>query len=354
VGEDDPVRCLENALWLLERDGVKLAVYLTSRQEYGRKTGMQLEVAVPAGEQGERVTRNLFLSIDTALREASAYRGKVLSLKSEPRTGQVLGVTVHRIDPVAREDIVLPGATLELLERNVVHFARSRAARTRLGMQVKKGLLFYGPPGTGKTYTVRYLASILPGHTTLIITAEDVSFLKEYMALARFLQPSIVVIEDADLIVRAREDMGPCEEVLLNRLLNEMDGLQEDAEVLFILTTNRPEALEEAIANRPGRIDQVIEFPLPDANGRRQLAALYSRGLPVTAALLEAVSAKTGPVSPAFIKELMRRTAQLYAESEATGSVAVDLVDQALQEMVFRGGRLNVRLLGGDVTVVRS
>jgi len=353
VGEDEPVRCLENALWLLERDGVKLALHLTSRQEYARKTGMQLEVAVPAGERGERVTRDLLLRLDAALQEARAYRGKVLSLESEPRSGQVLGVTVHRLDPVSRDDIVLPAATLELLERNVVHFARSRDVLARLGMQVKKGLLFYGPPGTGKTYSVRYLASVLPGHTTLIITAEEVALLKEYMALARFLQPSIVVIEDADLIARAREEMGPCTEVLLNRLLNEMDGLQEDAQVLFILTTNRPEALEDAIANRPGRIDQAIEFPLPDSNGRRQLAALYSRGLPVTPGLLDAVAAKTGAVSPAFIKELMRRAAQLYAESGSTATVAADLVDRALHEMVFRGGRLNVKLLGGDAAAVQ-
>jgi hypothetical protein len=57
-------------------------------------------------------------------------------------------------------------------------------------------------------------------------------------------------------------------------------------------------------------------------------------------------------VSPAFIKELMRRTAQLYAESGATGAVGTELIDRALQEMVFRGGRLNVRLLGGDVTAL--
>ncbi len=352
VGEDEPVRCLENGLWLLERDGIRLAVYLTTRQEYGQKTGMQLEVAIAAGEQGERITREIFLQAEAALQEARSYRGKVLSLEQDQRfSGQAVGVTVHRIDPVPREHIVLPAATLELLERNVVHFVRSRAALARLGMPVKKGLLFYGPPGTGKTYTVRYLSSALPDHTTLLITAEQVGLLKEYIALARLLQPSIVVIEDADLIARAREQMGsPCEEVLLNRLLNEMDGLREDAEILFILTTNRPQALEEAIANRPGRIDQAIEFPLPDAKGRCQLAALYAHGLPVTPELLDAVSTKTGDVSPAFIKELMRRTAQLYAESGTTGTVAVELVDRALQEMVFRGGRLNVRLLGGDVS----
>src|ERR1039458_8240254 len=76
------------------------------------------------------------------------------------------------------------------------------------------------------------------------------------MNLARLLQPTMVVIEDVDLIARDRNQMGPCEEPLLNGLLNEMDGLKEDADILFILTTNRPEQLESALASRPGRIDQ--------------------------------------------------------------------------------------------------
>ena len=51
---------------------------------------------------------------------------------------------------------------------------------------------------------------------------------------------------------------NPCAESLLNKLLNEMDGLKGDADILFLLTTNRPEALEQALAARPGRVDQAI------------------------------------------------------------------------------------------------
>jgi ATP-dependent 26S proteasome regulatory subunit len=150
--------------------------------------------------------------------------------------------------PVQRDDIVLPAKTLALLERNVFGFSRHRKRLRELGLPAKKGLLFYGPPGTGKTHTIRYLAGSLPGHTTLLVTAEQVGLLPEYMKLARLLSPSIVVIEDADLIARQREDMNSaCEEVLLNRLLNEMDGLKENSEILFVLTTNRPEALEVAL-----------------------------------------------------------------------------------------------------------
>jgi hypothetical protein len=83
---------------------------------------------------------------------------------------------------------------------------------------------------------------------------------RAYMELARLLQPAMVVIEDVDLIARDRGEMGgPCEEALLNKLLNEMDGLREDADILFVLTTNRPQELESALAGRPGRIDQASE-----------------------------------------------------------------------------------------------
>ena len=108
---------------------------------------------------------------------------------------------------------------------------------------------------TGKTHTIRYLAANLPGDTTLIITAEQIGLLGAYMNLARLLQPAMVVIEDVDLIARDRSQLGPCEEPLLNKLLNEMDGLKEDADILFVLTTNRPEQLESALTGRPGRID---------------------------------------------------------------------------------------------------
>ena len=211
----------------------------------------------------------------------------------------------------------------------------------------KKGILFYGPPGTGKTHTIHYLAGALPGHTTLLISAEQVGLLAEYMTLARLLQPSIVVVEDADLIARERTQMDSvCEEVLLNKLLNEMDGLKEEADILFVLTTNRPEALESALTSRPGRIDQAIEFPLPDEDGREKLIRLYSQGISLNVELNHAIAKRTDRVSPAFIKELMRRSVQFHLERSDNGVLELAGVEDALEEMLFSGGSLNARLLG--------
>ena len=244
----------------------------------------------------------------------------------------------------------MPEKTLRLLEFNVHGFIQQRDRLRELGLAAKKGLLFYGPPGTGKTHTIQYLASQLRDHTTLLITSEQVGLLDEYFQLARFLQPAMVVIEDVDLIARAREEMrSACEESLLNKLLNEMDGLREDALVLFILTTNRPDQLEAALASRPGRIDQAIEFPLPDDEGRRKLVRLYSRGLAVPNETVERIVQKTKKASPAFIKELMRRCAQYLLQNGRDGALALDQVEAALDEMLFSGGSLNVKLLGGAV-----
>ena len=115
---------------------------------------------------------------------------------------------VHKLPPVRRENVILPEATLKLLDSNILNFVGNRAQLRKLGQSTRKGILLYGPPGTGKTHTIRYLASNLPGHTTLIITAAQVALLGAYMSLARLLQPVMVVIEDVDLIARARERMG--------------------------------------------------------------------------------------------------------------------------------------------------
>jgi len=258
-------------------------------------------------------------------------------------------VKVHRLAKVQREDVILPRQTLAMLDRNVAGFVGARERLKKLQFQSRKGLLFYGPPGTGKTHTIHYLASQLPDHTTLLVTAEQVGLLGEYFRLARFLQPSIMVIEDVDLVGRERRQMrGAGEEILLNQLLNEMDGLREDAEVLFILTTNRPEQIEPALASRPGRIDQAIQFPLPDEEGRAKLTKLYARGLNISEEMLALIVSRTKGVSPAFIKELMRRCAQFQIEFSEGNVLAQPAVDAALQEMLLAGGALNRRLLGGD------
>jgi len=353
IGDARPVRCLKNGLWLVRAGELPFAILMSPSMRFGQVGGVHVEIAVASGERGAMLSEELFRDIELRVGAGRTYRGRVISLESyyDP-SGRGGSVKVHRLHKVDREDVILPQRTVDLLDRNVIRFVAARDRIKRFGFSARKGLLFYGPPGTGKTHTIHYLASQLPEHTTLLITAEQVVLIGEYFRLARFLQPAMMVIEDVDLIARERGTMhGPAEEVLLNKLLNEMDGLREDADVFFILTTNRPDQLEPALASRPGRIDQAIEFPLPDEDGRTKLARLYSRGLEVPSDVLDVIVRRTNGSSPAFIKELMRRSAQFQIELSGDQLLQQSAVDAAIEEMVIAGGALNLKLLGGSAPV---
>jgi hypothetical protein len=350
VGESLPARCVRQALWLSVADDTPFAVLLGRGAQMGRYFGVQVEIAVPSGEAGLNVSEKFFDLLEKNISAGRTYRGKVISLEAAvDYTGRTGSVKVHRLRKVRREDVILPDKTVTLLESNLTGFIGVRDGIRKMGLSAKKGLLFYGPPGTGKTHTLHYLASALPGHTTLLITAEQVVLLEHYFKLARFLQPSIIVVEDVDLIARERTHLQfPGQEMLLNKLLNEMDGLREDAEVIFILTTNRPDQLEPALASRPGRIDQAIEFPLPDDIGRAKLARLYGQTMQLDDDVVAAIVSKTKGASAAFIKELMRRSAQFVLQSGKDSILTVAAIESALEEMVFLGGSLNLKLLGAS------
>ncbi|MBB4363065.1 ATP-dependent Clp protease adapter protein ClpS [Bradyrhizobium sp. CIR18] len=347
IGEATPVKCLHNGLWLSEANEFRYAVVLFYYREQAQQCGtdpeemMHIEVAVPAGAAGESFAQHCFVELERAVQSAGSYRGKILSLESDPNySGRSSGVTVHRWSRVDRADVILPEKVLKLLDGNVLSFVGMRDALRRLGQSTRKGILLYGPPGTGKTHTIRYLATNLADQTTLIMAAEEVGALGIYMNLARLLQPALVVIEDVDLIARDRKEMRDLrEELLLNKLLNEMDGLKEDADILFLLTTNRLEELEGALAARPGRIDQVIEVPLPDAHGRDKLVRLYGKRLPLTEAVVNEAVRQSEGLSAAFIKEFMRRIAQSSIARDGGKTVICNDIDQALDDMLPMRGR---------------
>jgi len=170
--------------------------------------------------------------------------------------------------------------------------------------------------------------------------------------MARLLAPTLVIMEDVDLIASARDERRhPMYQITLHQLLNEMDGLPGDTEVLFLLTTNRADVLEAALVSRPGRIDQAIEYPLPDAECRSRLFDLYGRGLNLVLKNRDELVARTEGTSPAFIQELLRKAALIAAEAAPEGCTELRVTDEtvetALREMVG-GGELLRRLFGYD------
>ena len=349
VGEPEPFAALNNGLWLFHVDGRPVAVLLSQYNDFAvRSRFAQIEIASLPDPASLSFARGFLSTVQEAGANSTLYRGKVLSFEGgSDSSGMRADMQVHKLPPVRRDAVVLADATMAQIDRHVFAFDRHRAALKALGQSTRKGLLLYGPPGTGKTHVIRYIASNLPERTTVLVTAEQVKMLSRYMLLARTLQPSIVILEDVDLVGRSREGMNsPNTEVLLNRLLNEMDGLYDDADVLFILTTNRPDEIEDALATRPGRVDEAIEIANPDAACRQRLVALYGHALSFEAGAVADIVARSEGASAAFLKEMVRRLAQ-SALSAGTGSnIARAAVATILGEATENRNRLGRRIVG--------
>lgn len=351
IGEAHPVRCLSRGLWLAERDGVRFALLLDVREGY-RGIRVRLEIAAPPGARAARLAVQAAEHLRADAERGVSWRGKVLVLERAQDDFDVspAGLRVAKIVPVSRNDIVLPEKTLALIERNTLGFVHQAQQLVRLGLSAKKGVLLYGPPGTGKTLIARWLATALEGYTKLIVTAGHYGLLEETFEIARALQPAMIVLEDIDLVGGHRD--GPWTGgTTLNLLLNEMDGLAPEARVLFVLTTNRPEVLEPALAARPGRVDQAIEVGLPGEAERRRLVQRYAGALRVPDELAQETAKRIGRVSPALIKELMRRAAQAMLECGGDQTLETRDVERAIDDMLGAGSRLGACTLGAESTI---
>jgi ATP-dependent 26S proteasome regulatory subunit len=158
----------------------------------------------------------------------------------------------------------------------------------------------------------------------------------------------MVVLEDIDLIAQERTHPGAATPLLFE-LLNQIDGLGEDADVVFLLTTNRPDLLEPALAARPGRVDQAIELPFPDAVSRRRLLDLYARGLDMETGGFDAIVERTDGASAALIKELLRRAAVRAGERSVDGiRVRGEDLAATLDELLEGRSRLTSVLFGSQ------
>src|SRR5439155_5980236 len=145
-----------------------------------------------------------------------------------------------------REALSLPEALLRRIERHTIGFSRHAERLRQAGRHLKRGVLLHGPPGTGKTLSAMYLAGQMPGRAVLLMTGGSVRALESACRLARMLTPATIIPEDVDLIGTERQHQTISANALLFELLNQMDGLADDTDLLFVLTTNRPDILEPA------------------------------------------------------------------------------------------------------------
>jgi hypothetical protein len=286
--------------------------------------------------------------IRAAAQRENVFRRQVLSFGQEVfGHGETL-LQFQRRAQLAAEQLVLGAETMGVIERQVVDVARHKGRLLAAGQHLKRGLLLYGPPGVGKTHTVRYLIGRLADTTVVQLTGNALHLIADACSVARTLQPAMIVVEDVDLIAEDR-GMHPGEHPLLFQLLNEMDGLAEDADVVFLLTTNRADLLEPALAARPGRVDQAVELMLPDRVARRALFDLYRGSLAMDLSGLDEVLQRTEGVTASFLKELIRRAALFAAErTRDDGALRVSAADltAALDELLNTRNAMTRTLLG--------
>ena len=337
--------CLRAAVVLAQEGEERYALLVRGPDpESGYGTvGVELVAARPgaAAALGARL-RELAL-------ELNVYRGHVVSFGHSTFGERSSLLRFHERPRLDERDLVLPPETLGDLRRQVVGVARNRDRLRAAGQHLKRGLLLYGPPGVGKTHTVRYLVSQLTDTTVVELTGETLGAIREACSVARSLQPAMIVVEDVDLIAQHRDHYAG-ETPLLFTLLNEMDGLADDADVVFLLTTNRADLLEPALASRPGRVDQAVRIDLPDRSERARLFELYQAGLVVETDRLPEVLDRTEGVTASFLKELLRRAAVIAADRDpgGTGDLRVgddDLVT-ALEDLLGTRNEMTRAVLG--------
>ena len=339
VGPDRTLACLELAVLLISTPDGPVAALLHRNDEHHSGAALSVQATAPTDGLAQRFLADLRALMDVH----DVYRGQVITVEATRHGGSRIAFLER--PSMTRAELILPDGTLERIEQHVLGPTRHREALIAGGRHLARGLLLWGPPGTGKTHTVRFLTAHLTDATIILLSGESLGMVGSFATLAKRLAPAVVVLEDVDLVAQERS-YGPYgSNPVIFELMNQMSGLGEDTDVAFVLTTNRPDALEPALAARPGRVDLAIEIPLPDHDGRTRLFELYGRGLDLALADVAAVIDRTEGVTASFVKELLRKAALIAAEAGRRTVTDAD-VGSALDELLSQTSALTRVLLG--------
>jgi hypothetical protein len=340
TGPSSDRRVISFGVSMLRMDGVPLAVlHRAANRQFGRES-YTLEVLCPESEVLDRYLSRL----RDLMASQSVLRGQVISFQPDQFDQHDAGNALRFLErpSVSAEQVILPEGLRERVTRHVVGIGTRREALAAAGQHLKRGVLLYGPPGTGKTHLVRHLLTLTAGTTAVLLTGRTLALLNDATKLARANQPAIVVLEDCDLVAEQR---GGDTNAALFETLEALDGLDGDADITFILTTNRPDLLERALVERPGRIDLAVEIGKPDVDARGKLLRLYAGEIGFTDSALLAAAEQSEGATASFAAELVRRSV-LNAAEEERAPVDADLL-AALADMMSETETFTRTLLGG-------
>lgn len=219
--------------------------------------------------------------------------------------------------------VVLKDGQMEQIMAHVNRFRDNADTYQKIGVPHRTGILLYGPPGTGKTSTATAIATVM-GMDMYYLSLKGLDDESLASLSLRIPKNSVVLLEDIDVctdVAKTREgESSSDDKVSLSALLNLLDGVQSPSGVVFILTTNKVEVLDEALV-RPGRIDLKVKLDFVDNDQLRRMVDYYTGSIPDD---LPVVSEANEISSADVVKVILRH----IPEIENAGSDVVKMVTE--------------------------